>query len=228
MKRDKWIFESKYLIFYFHKGFDISFEICGYFDNRPRINFDLFFFSLTLILPFRNKWTDEYDPPKWGIAYHNQTFWIYKGGKVNMKGGNRWWTFHMPWSLDWVRTSALRKDNTWEHERKGDRKDFYKDKWNKILWNETYPYNYILESGEVQKVKATVRVEEREWRRKAFKWMPLFNRISRTIDINFNKEVGEGTGSWKGGVLGCSYKLLPNETPFECLKRMEKDRKFSR
>jgi hypothetical protein len=41
-----------------------------------------------------------------------------------------------------------------------------------------------------------------------------------------SKECGERKGSWKGGTLGCSYELLPNETPLDCLKRMEKERKF--
>lgn len=224
--KDKWIFKSKYIIFYFGRSFDISFELCGYFDNRPRINLGLFFFNLALILPFRNKWTDECDPPKWGIGYFNQTFWIYRGGKGNMNGGNKWWTFHMPWGLEWVRTSNLRKDGTWEHEFKGDRKNFYEDKWREIIWNETYPYKYTLNSGEVQKRKATVKVEEREWRRKWLKWTTAFNKVIRSIDINFSDEVGERTGSWKGGTIGCGYDLLPNETPLECLRRMEKERKF--
>ncbi len=61
MKKQKWCFESKYLVFYFTWNFEISFAICGYFDNRPRINLGLIFFRLTLILPFTNKWTDECD-----------------------------------------------------------------------------------------------------------------------------------------------------------------------
>jgi len=28
------------------------------------------------------------------------------------------------------------------------------------------------------------------------------------------------------GTLGCGYELLPNETPLECLMRMEKEREF--
>ena len=226
MKKEKWIHEGKYIIFYFKKGFEISFEICGYFDNRPRINLNLFFFRSALILPFRNKWTDECDSPKWGIAYHGQIFWIYRGGKGNMNGGNKWWTFHMPWSLDWVRTSNLRKDGAWEHESKGNHKNFYEDTWKDILWNDTYPYVYTLKSGEVQHRTATLRVEEREWRRRAFRWLPLFNKIQKTIDVKFDQEVGEETGSWKGGCVGCGYNLLQNETPLEWLRRMEKDRKF--
>lgn len=221
-----WEFTSKYLTFHFTRRFNLTYEICGYFDNRPRINISLFFFSLNLILPFRNNWTDECVPPKWGIAYHARALWIYRGGKGNMNGGTNWWVFTMPWAFSWVRTSALKKDGTWEHETKGNNKNFWKKEWKLMLWNETYPYKYTLKSGEIQNVEATIMVEEREWRRKAFTWLPLFNKVVKSIDINFNQEVGEETGSWKGGVLGCGYDILPNETPLECLRRMEKERKF--
>lgn len=87
MKKEKWIYDGKWIIFYFTRKFDISFEVCGYFDNRPRINLCLFFFNLTIILPIRNKWYYECDAPKWGIAIHNDTFWVYRGGNGNMDGG---------------------------------------------------------------------------------------------------------------------------------------------
>lgn len=226
MKKDKWIFESKYLIFYFDNCFELSFEICGYFDNRPRINIDLFFFSLTLIMPFRNKWIDECDSPKWGIAYHNETLWFYLGGEGNDGGGNNWVTIYSPFSHQWVRTSYLRKDGKWEHETKGNKKDFYKEVWKDVLWSESHPYSYTLKSGEIQKRVATIKVEQMEWRWHWFKWLPLTKKIKNTITVNFDDEVGEETGSWKGGVTGCSYDLLPTETPLECLKRMEKQLKF--
>jgi hypothetical protein len=228
MKTENWSYKNSWLVFYFTWNFDISFELCGYFDNRPRINLDLIFFNLTLIMPLRNGWTDECDPPKWGIAYHHQTIWIYRGGKGNWSGGNEWWTMYVPWSYQWVRTSNLRKDGTWEHETKGNIKDFYKDGWEDVIWNETYPYTYILKDGTVQKREATIKVEEREWRWHWFKWLPLTKKVRRTIAIDFNGEVGEGTGSWKGGTMGCGYELLPNETPLQCLRRMERERKFNR
>lgn len=226
--KEKWEYSSKYLIFYFTKGFDISFEICGYFDNRPRINIQLFFFRLTLILPFRNKWTDECDCPKWGISWYHSTLWFHLGGKGNMNGGSKWYTIHAPWDWDWVRTSYLRKDGTWENESKGNRKDFYKDHWDEVLWSEKYPYTYTLKSGEVQNRIAKVRVEEMEWRWHWFKWLDFGSKKRRSIDIDFDGEVGEGTGSWKGGTVGCGYDLREGETPLESLRRMEKDRKFNR
>ena len=213
-----------WVIFYWGWNFDISFELCGYFDNRPRINLDLIFFSLSFVLPFRNKWTDECDPPKWGIAIHNNTVWIYKGGKGNFKGGNKWWTWYIPFiTMDWVRTSILLNDDTWEHETKGNKKDFYKDEWKQK--QKSWTYDYIDKyDGEI--IPTTIYVDEREWRPKWLKWTSLFAKTRRTIDVHFSKECGKRKGSWKGGTLGCGYELLPNETPLDCLKRMEMERQF--
>ncbi len=213
-----------WIVFYWGRVFDISFEICGYFDNRPRINIDLIFFSLTIILPFRNKWTDECDSPKWGVAIHNNTLWIYKGGKGNMGGGTKWWTWNIPFiTKDWVRTSILLKGDTWEHEYRGSKKDFYDAHWKEkqAVWTYDYTDSY---DGEI--IPTTIYVEEREWRPKWLKWTKIFATTRRSIDIHFSKECGKKKGSWKGGTLGCSYTLLPNESPLDCLKRMEKERKF--
>jgi hypothetical protein len=224
MKKEKWIYKSKWIIFYFAKAFDISFEKCGYFDNRPRINICLLFFRLSIILPFRNKWTDECDPPKYGIAIHNNTFWIYRGGKGNFNGGNKWWTWDIPFvTKNWIRTSILLKDGTWEHETTKNRKGFYNDEWKQKQksWNYDYIDSY---DGEI--IPTTIYVEEREWRPKWLTWTKLFNIINRSIDVHFSKECGKRKGSWKGGTLGCGYTLLPGEKPLECLKRMEKERNF--
>jgi hypothetical protein len=125
-----------------------------------------------------------------------------------------------------VRTSLLKKDGKWEHEIKGSRKDFYEDKWNSVCFIETHPYLYTLKSGEQQLALATIKVREMEWRPIWFKWTNAFSHIRKSIDISFSEEVGEGTGSWKGGTVGCSWDILPNETPYYCLKRMEVERKF--
>ena len=53
-----------------------------------------------------------------------------------------------------------------------------------------------------------------------------FKIVKRYIEIEFDGEVGKGKGSWKGGCIGCSYELLPNETSEECIRRMENERSF--
>lgn len=59
------------------------------------------------------------------------------------------------------------------------------------------------------------------------KWFPFIRTVNKSIEIQFNDEVGEDTGSWKGGCIGCGYNMLPNETPEMTLRRMEKERIFN-
>lgn len=222
--KNDWDFND-WLIFYWGWRFDVSYETCGYFDNRPRINLCLIFFSLTIVLPFRNNWTDECDGPKWGVAIHNNTVWIYRGGKGNMRGGNKWWTWDIPFiTKEWVRTSILLKDYTWEHEtRKSKGKNFWDEKWKSQQASWTYSFT---DKYDGQVIPTTIYVEEREWRPKWLKWTSLFAYKKRAIDVHFSKEVGKRKGSWKGGTIGCGYDLLSNEEPLDCLKRMEKERVF--
>lgn len=89
---------------------------------------------------------------------------------------------------------------------------------------ETHPYRYVLRSGEVQERAATIYAERRIWTRP---WLPWrMERVS--IDVSFSDEVGERTGSWKGGTIGCGYDMLPGERPLDTLRRMERNRKFDR
>jgi len=201
----------------------------SYFDSRWFLAFSLGWGQFYIHLPIRSKY-DECDPPRYGFYFYSVEGWLptelvlCKGRKIK--------TFYLPWSPEWVRTSRMLKDETWLHEKVGDRKKGIEMNWWKkevqdSLWSETYPYTYVLKDGTVQERLATVKVEEREWRPRWFMWTSLFAKKRTSIDIEFDKEVGERTGSWKGGTVGCGYDLLPNESPLECLRRMEKERKFN-
>jgi len=74
----------------------------------------------------------------------------------------------------------------------------------------------------VQERTAAIRVEYGRWSRY---WLPRVKE-SRWIDVQFNDEVGERTGSWNGGTIGCSYHMMPGETALATLRRMERERKF--
>ena len=144
---------------------------------------------------------------------------------------------HAPWSPTHYRTSILAQDGrSWITEIAWHRiprdavplGDPQVD-WFRLQdlphWSKPLPYRYVLRSGEVQEREATIAVEEHEWRWRWFPWLPL-GKIRRSIDIVFSDEVGERSGSWEGGCIGCGYDLLPDELPEECLRRMERDRKF--
>ena len=95
-------------------------------------------------------------------------------------------------------------------------------------YSESFPYRYRLRSGEVQVRTATVTGERMAWAwRLPWKVGVFWPRKVRTsIWVKFSGEVGEETGSYKGGVTGCGSALLPGETPEQCLRRMERERTF--
>lgn len=227
MRKEKCGFENNWISFWFGWRLKFIYSLCGYFDPRHELSIGFIFFTINISLPWKSKFTDECDPPEYGFDFHHNKLWVHYGGDGNLgKTGNKYWTFTMPWDWDWVRTSALKANGSWEHETRANKKDFYEEKWDSILWKEKHPYNYKLNSGEVQNRNALISVYEREWRWHWFKWLPFLNRINKTIEIEFDAEVGERSGSWKGGTLGCSYTIKPGETPAQCLKRMEGERKF--
>lgn len=227
-------------------AFKIVYNSYWYFEPRPLVQtnvtsllaiilpfFSLWFLPLSLIflfvgwgplflrLPWDTGKNNEAENPEYGLhtyssngKYTNE-LWLMWGWKRKH--------ISLPWALNWYRTSLLLRNGNWATKRRGGFKHFYGDD---LPYQETFPYKYTLKSGEVQEVSATIKVEEREWRRNWLMFLPLFNLEKKTIEVKFDDEIGEETGSWKGGVTGCSYEMLPFETPKETLKRMEKERKF--
>jgi hypothetical protein len=158
------MYKNDYISFYpkFTKpGFRIS--PASYFDTRAMLNTDVSilisiigvfitgFHLISLIwivsiffgwgdlyvhFPIRSK-IDECEYPEYG-------YYIYGEGKWNVN--SIWWCwkrkkycFYMPWSWDWVRTSHLKKDGTWEHETKEIKKIFTRKNGKKF-----FGQNHIL------------------------------------------------------------------------------------
>jgi hypothetical protein len=159
--------------------------------------------------------------------------------KDGISGGDRKrdsWYFHYPWSLDFYSTEVLDYDrNTVYLEDRKIRKalrrakiDFFAEMRIRDVIKEKhtkeYDYTYFLKNSEVQERKAKVSINRGKWAYRWFPWYPC--KTVTCIDVSFNDEVGERTGSWKGGTIGCGYEMLPNETPEEALRRMEAEREF--
>lgn len=127
-----------------------------------------------------------------------------------------------PWAYKFLRNEVLRDDgqwvpcvNSWERDKEPDGRKI-----------ETFGYAYILKGGEVQHRMAEIYVERYTWRRRWLYWTAWKEKSVTSINVRFSDEVGERTGSWKGGTIGCSYEMRPRETPERCLRRMEQERKF--
>lgn len=194
-------------------------------------------FSLFLVFPYVYR-CGEY---KTGIAIHNGAFWIHPfTDEHESRSDDPWWekayAFNFPWTYKHHLTEVLRPafgvdsadwPSVWDDKGKDFLGTFDERKAAEKSVSLTYDYTYTLKRGEVQKVKATVFVSRMTWR---MRWWPLlpFKKVRTSIDVAFDQEVGEGSGSWKGGVVGTGYEMLPGEMPLETLRRMEKEVKFSR
>lgn len=137
-----------------------------------------------------------------------------------------WW----PWNWDWRSTEILDHDfkRLW-CEVKGmscsgvtcgawDVRQVATEKASK-----EYDFTYTLKNGTIQERKAKVYVERRIWRCKC---LPFIKKVATSIWCEFDGEVGERTGSWKGGTTGCGEDLWAEETPKQCFRRMERERRF--
>ncbi len=156
-------------------------------------------------------------------------FTLVDGDSIHLNWREKTKIVRLPWAWEFYRRSFWLEDDEWAHDIHQKGKHMPWEERNALdLWSYTYPYTYTLRSGEVQHRKATVTLEESECRQRWLLWTPLFARVRRSIRVEFDGEVGEGTGSWKGGTIGCGYDLLPGEAPEACLRRMERDRKFNR
>ena len=74
-----------------------------------------------------------------------------------------------------------------------------------------------------EQLTAKTKIEEREWLFGTgwFKWLSWFRKpkVSRSLDIKFSGETGRRKGSWKGGTIGHSIKMRPDEGPLVAFMR---------
>ena len=192
--------------------------------------FGVFFIPISLLLlyfgwgelfiwfPINAKNPEEFmDVGRWGFYnYGHETkfniddFWICWGKK--------YWVFNYPWSFVHYKHEVFLKNQTWQK---------YNENLEDQIFRLKYPYSYVLNNDEVQTTTATIYKTRREWRRKWLPFTSLFARKLTSIDVSFDHQIGEGAGSWKGGVLGCGYDMKKGETMGDTLRRMEIERKFN-
>lgn len=176
-------------------------------------SFDLF--GLFLPLPFRVTREPHEIMESWGFSFVERT--------IHFNWGRHTKIFRFPWDWEHLKCEVQRPDGSWVPYVASYESDTEPDG----RWEESYPYQYLLKSGEVQERTATVYIERREWRWRWLMWCPWPAIKRQSVDITFDDEVGERTGSWKGGTIGCGYEMKPGETALQTLRRMEREREFN-
>ncbi|MGE4193041.1 MAG: hypothetical protein AB7E51_06610 [Pseudodesulfovibrio sp.] len=166
---------------------------------RAWVRFGVGFCRFAFSFPWHKIVPDECQcsGPTYGF-YFFEDYLVFSWGKAKGKNSDPRKHFRMPWGWRFV-----------EHKKHTE--------------PETHPYRYIMNDGEVQEREATIYKESREWWRP---WLPC-KLYRESINIDFSDEVGERTGSWKGGVVGCGYDMKDGETPLDTLRRMERERVFN-
>ena len=169
-------------------------------------------------------------PPRYKGSRPEYGFYFYGMGtkiphSLCIKTGKKYKLISMPWELDWVRTSRYLKDRTWAHQTKKNRIDLFNKEYEEKTYYETHKYYYIHDDL-FQETEAVCKIEEREWRPKWFKWLPLFKKVRRDINVEFKTPIGRGVDSYKGGTYGTNHEMKPNETIKQTLKRMMEERTF--
>lgn len=159
----------------------------------------------------------------WTREWHFQVQFGWPGKKKTF--------YDLPWAWDHLRTECLTKDGKWVLAPSFllgvDRYVAWEDDPRAFI--ERHPYTYVLRSGKVQERIATVTVKRWEWTWKISKMIGLEfpKMIRRSIEVQFNDEVGERSGSWKGGCLGTCQEMWYGERPVDTLRRMERERRFN-
>lgn len=212
--RGEWSYQSYLIRFFLFRWSEVAYIKLGLSGLQAEIEFPsdwherrmgwvrLGFGLCNVCFAFPWKWVvpdeGQCSGPRYGFSFFGDKFWLYFGKDTGRsRDPRRYFAFAMPWE--------------WRHRE------------HKVLTEPaSYPYTYALRSGSVQERTATITEETRLWTRP---WLP-YKCLSRAIDITFSDEVGERSGSWKGGCIGCSYPMLEGETPLTALRRMEAERKF--
>jgi hypothetical protein len=185
------------------QGFKLYIETPSDWHEQKRF---WFYWSLGLISGgFSLPWYGQVVPdhyqcsgPRYGFNFFSDLLFVYYGKDTGRRSSSKSKAFSMPWSWG----SCV------EH---------------KILSEkESHPFTYVLKNGTIQNRTATIYSEYGKWTRY---WIP-WEQEHTTIWVEFDDEVGERSGSWKGGITGTGYEMLPNETPLDALRRMEKERKL--
>ena len=187
-------------------GATIEFPSEWHEEQHGQIHIALFFVQAFIAFSWFKRYPDHYQcsGPKFGLMFNNLgspsflQLWIYYGNSDGSPKGSKLKIIDGPWAWGY----AVKSEATGPKE--------------------AHDFTYHLRSGEIQHRKATIQPWYREWRRK---WLP-WKLPQHTIEIEFDSEVGERSGSWKGGVMGCGYDLRKGETPLQALRRMESERKL--
>jgi len=176
-------------------------------------------------------WYWDITTREFGFSYSDGFLQVFFGRVTHDSSTEQNWCKHLPWT-QWRHVRHSFYDLTGAHVYDESQDPIGKlgteewhDRWNARQAREdavpTMKFAFRDFDGEA--LTATTKIEEREWLFGVgwFKWLSLFRRskIHRSLDIRFSGETGKRKGSWKGGTIGHSIEMLPDELHESAFRR---------
>lgn len=157
-------------------------------------------------------------PREYGFSLDEGFLQVFLGAQTHDSVTTRSWSRHLPWTqwrfdrfslfdadgkLFWTQAERDRMagPSRWDKQHKAE------EQAPKVVFLVTdYDHTGVI---------ATTFITQREWLfgEGWFKWLSVFRprKVVRSLEIRFSAEVGPEKGSWKGGLMGTSIRMLPGE-----------------
>lgn len=212
-------------------------------EDSPGCHLRLRGFGLTLLLELpsiikpNRKWVDtskhawagssggyfDEDSNEFGFSLSDGFLQVFYGPQTEDSSTTKDWGWFLPWT-QWrfVRFSLydLQGNHFWTQYEK-DRGRGFEDQM--AMEKKCPSLSFAFDDYDGERIIVETHIEEREWRfgEGWFRWLSWFRKpkISRCLDLDFDKETGPRKGSWKGGTLGHAIEMLPNELHESAFRR---------
>lgn len=166
-------------------------------------------------------------PREYGFRFSDGSLHLYFGPQTHSSVDTKSKVFFLPWKnwrfirQSWYGPTGQHIETLWETKDREVRSAQWD--WRREFEKTLAKTRFEIEDYDGQRIGVSTHIEEREWRfgTGAFAWLSLFRRrkIVRSLDIEFDKEVGKEKGSWKGGLIGTNIEMLPGELHEAALRR---------
>lgn len=163
-------------------------------------------------------WYFETHPREYGFSLSDGFLQVFLGAQTHDSTTTQSWSKFLPWT-QWrfVRRSLfdLQGEHFWT-EPTGRQVPGGAAWTEQQLMRDAVPKaRFEIEDHDGARITVSTFIEEREWRfgEGWFKWLSWFRapRVSRSLDMHFDAEVGPEKGSWKGGLIGTGIDMKPGE-----------------
>lgn len=164
----------------------------------------------------RNWYWDAHER-EYGFSYSDGFLQIFLGRQTHDSSSTQSWSKFLPWT-QWrhVRRSlyGLSGEHYWtEPKRAGYDAAVWRSNREAAERCPSRTFGFADYDGEQLTAHTVIEESESRFGEGWFKWLSFFRapKIYRSLDIRFSGETGRRKGSWKGGTIGHSIKMLPSE-----------------